>query len=87
MEHLLHFKHRIIYNRLLAKVETHVGEDPRVRCKCTADFQMESLRDFLVGGGAVMVLLSEGGEQALDTNINYLLEEFGVMANTGQLFA
>ena len=29
------------------------------------------------------MMTSEGGEAKLNTNINFLLEEFGVMANSG----
>ena len=32
----------------------------------------------------VLVMLTEGGEMKLNTNINFLLEEFGVMANNGE---
>lgn len=35
------------------------------------------------GGGNVMVLLGEGGETKYETNINFLLEEFGIMVNNG----
>lgn len=44
---------------------------------------MEAIGRFITTGGAVMVLLSEGGEQQADTNINFLLEEFGVVVNNG----
>lgn len=30
-----------------------------------------------------MVLLGEGGETKFETNINFLLEEFGIMVNNG----
>ena len=32
----------------------------------------------------MLVMMSEGGEGKLNTNINFLLEEFGVMANSGR---
>lgn len=31
----------------------------------------------------MMVMMSEGGESKYDTNINFLLEEFGIMVNSG----
>lgn len=31
----------------------------------------------------MMVMMSEGGESKHDTNINFLLEEFGIMVNSG----
>lgn len=30
------------------------------------------------------MMMSEGGEKKLNTNINFLLEEFGVMVNSGR---
>lgn len=44
---------------------------------------MEVLKQYLDGGGNVLVLLGEGGERKYDTNINFLLEEFGIMVNNG----
>lgn len=46
-------------------------------------FQLEVLKQYLDGGGNVLVMLGEGGEIKYDTNINFLLEEFGVMVNNG----
>lgn len=37
------------------------------------------------GGGCVLVLMTEGGELKQNTNINFLLEEFGIMVNNGEL--
>lgn len=48
---------------------------------------MESIGRFLTNGGAVLVMLSEGGEQEADTNINFLLEEFGIVVNSGMLLS
>ena len=31
----------------------------------------------------MLVMVGEGGETKFDTNINFLLEEFGVMVNNG----
>ncbi|XP_040060450.2 intraflagellar transport protein 52 homolog [Gasterosteus aculeatus] len=50
------------------------------REKFTAS-EMEVLKQYLDGGGNVLVLLGEGGERKYDTNINFLLEEFGIMVN------
>lgn len=46
-------------------------------------FQMEALKVYLDGGGNILVMLGEGGEMKYDTNINFLLEDFGVMVNNG----
>ncbi|CAM9488844.1 unnamed protein product, partial [Phaeothamnion confervicola] len=40
--------------------------------------EFEAIKAYLRGGGSVAVLLAEGGETALGTNVNYLLEEFGM---------
>ncbi|XP_020286330.1 intraflagellar transport protein 52 homolog isoform X2 [Pseudomyrmex gracilis] len=42
---------------------------------------MNSIRTFLNSGGKVLVMLGEGGENKSNTNINFLLEEFGIMVN------
>ncbi|XP_034539858.1 intraflagellar transport protein 52 homolog [Notolabrus celidotus] len=43
--------------------------------------EMETLKHFLDGGGNVLVMLGEGGERKYGTNINYLLEEYGIVIN------
>uniref|UniRef100_A0A8C9ZBM9 Intraflagellar transport 52 homolog (Chlamydomonas) n=1 Tax=Sander lucioperca TaxID=283035 RepID=A0A8C9ZBM9_SANLU len=50
------------------------------REKFTAS-ELEVLKHYLDGGGNVLVMLGEGGEMKYDTNINFLLEEFGIMVN------
>ena len=47
-------------------------------------FQFDALRSYLESGGCVLVMMTEGGEMKLNTNINFLLEELGVMANSGE---
>ena len=32
----------------------------------------------------MLVMMTEGGESKHSTNINFLLEEFGIMANSGE---
>lgn len=46
------------------------------------EIELESLKDYVNNGGSVMVLLAENGENAFDTNINFLLEEFGMNINS-----
>uniref|UniRef100_A0A4W5K364 Intraflagellar transport 52 homolog (Chlamydomonas) n=1 Tax=Hucho hucho TaxID=62062 RepID=A0A4W5K364_9TELE len=46
--------------------------------------ELEVLKQYLDGGGDVFVMLGEGGEMKYDTNINFLLEEFGIMVNNGE---
>ncbi|XP_056293775.1 intraflagellar transport protein 52 homolog [Pseudoliparis swirei] len=50
------------------------------REKFTAS-ELEVLKLYLDGGGNVLVMLGEGGEMKYNTNINFLLEEFGVVVN------
>lgn len=46
------------------------------------EIELESMKDFVNSGGSLMVLLAESGENAFDTNINFLLEEFGMNINS-----
>lgn len=46
--------------------------------------EFNTLKGYLDGGGAVLVTLGEGGEKNFETNINYLLEEYGLMINNGE---
>lgn len=43
--------------------------------------ELEMLRSYVFRGGSLLVLMSAGGESSADTNINYLLEEFGIAVN------
>jgi hypothetical protein len=36
------------------------------------------------GGGSILMMLGDGGETRLDTNVNFLLEEYGIMVNNGE---
>jgi len=51
---------------------------PREKFKAT---EFEAVKQFIGKGGNVLVMMSEGGESALKTNINFFLEEFGIMVN------
>ncbi|KAJ8032906.1 Intraflagellar transport protein 52-like [Holothuria leucospilota] len=44
--------------------------------------EFEALKKYIEDGGSVLVLMGEGGENRLDTNINFFLEEYGVMVNS-----
>lgn len=44
--------------------------------------EFEVLKNYIKQGGSLFVLLAEGGEAKAGTNINYLLEEFGISVNT-----
>lgn len=43
--------------------------------------EFDALRKYIDNGGSVLIMTSEGGEAKNNTNINFLLEEYGVMAN------
>lgn len=43
--------------------------------------EFDALKKFVMGGGSLLVLMGEGGETKHGTNINYLLEEFGISIN------
>ncbi|OMJ94281.1 hypothetical protein SteCoe_2623 [Stentor coeruleus] len=44
--------------------------------------EIDALKLYIQSGGNILILLSEGGESKLKTNLNYLLEQFGVFANS-----
>ena len=41
------------------------------------------LKKYVEDGGSLLVMLGEGGEKLNKTNINYLLEEYGMSFNSG----
>lgn len=45
------------------------------------DTECTHLKAYIEAGGSAMVLLGEGGETAFNTNINFLLEDFGISVN------
>lgn len=49
-----------------------------------SEAEFNCLRKYVDLGGSVLVMFTEGGEKELHTNINYLLEEFGIMVNSGK---
>jgi len=44
--------------------------------------QFEALKHYLESGGNIMIMLGEGGETKSGTNVNYFLEEFGMVVNS-----
>jgi intraflagellar transport protein 52 len=46
------------------------------------EVELEAMKEFVNNGGSLMVLLAENGENFFDTNINFLLEEFGMNINS-----
>uniref|UniRef100_A0AAF5PUY6 ABC-type uncharacterized transport system domain-containing protein n=1 Tax=Wuchereria bancrofti TaxID=6293 RepID=A0AAF5PUY6_WUCBA len=43
--------------------------------------EIDHLKHFIDDGNSVLVLMSEGGEQIADTNINFLLEQYDISCN------
>jgi len=46
-----------------------------------SEAEFTTLKDYLAGGGSLLILLGEGGEGRHCTNVNYLLEEYGISFN------
>ncbi|XP_037771612.1 intraflagellar transport protein 52 homolog isoform X4 [Chelonia mydas] len=67
-----------ITSEKLAGVKLWITAGPRE--KFTAA-EFEVLKKYLEEGGDILVMLGEGGESRYDTNINFLLEEYGIMVN------
>jgi len=44
--------------------------------------EFENLKMYMADGGNVLLMLGEGGESKSKTNINYLIEEFGISVNS-----
>ena len=45
--------------------------------------QFGTLRRHVEEGGGLLVMMEEGGEKKANTNINFLLEEYGISINNG----
>merc|ERR1711933_398202 len=43
--------------------------------------EFTAIKEYLSWGGSIFILLGEGGEGKNNTNVNYLLEEFGISVN------
>lgn len=44
--------------------------------------ELQDIRKYIDEGGRVLLLMHEGGEQKLGTNINAMLEQLGISINT-----
>ena len=44
--------------------------------------ECEAIRKFILNGGSLFVCMSEKGNKVTGTNINYILEEFGIVVNS-----
>jgi len=44
--------------------------------------ELQHIRNYVENGGSAMIIMQEGGESKLDTNINAFLEQVGISVNT-----
>ena len=44
--------------------------------------EFDAMKKYVETGGSILVMMGEGGETKFSTNINFLLEEYGVMVNS-----
>lgn len=44
--------------------------------------EFEVLKQYLANGGNILLMLGEGGEGKFETNVNYLIEEYGISINS-----
>lgn len=77
---------RVVVNKDDISLEALAGASlfvlPGPRLKFT-EAEVDALKKYLESGGSILVLLGEGGEKSYNTNINFMLEEFGIMVNSG----
>lgn len=68
-----------ISSEVLSGCDVFVLAGPRHKF---TESEFGALREFVGGGGRLLVLLGEGGERRFQTNINFLLEEHGIVVNS-----
>lgn len=66
---------------VLSGVKLYVIPGPREKF---TENEFNCMKRYLDSGGSILVLLGEGGEKNYQTNVNFLLEEYGIMINTGK---
>lgn len=44
--------------------------------------EFDAIKTYVQGGGNLFIMFAEGGETKLETNLNYLLEEYGISVNS-----
>jgi len=44
--------------------------------------ELQDVRQYIEAGGSTLVIMNEGGETKMNTNINAMLEQFGIFVNT-----
>jgi hypothetical protein len=48
------------------------------------DDELSSLKHIVDRGDSVLVMMTDGGEERMNTNINFFLEEYGIVVNNGR---
>lgn len=48
------------------------------------DDELSCLKIMVERGDSVVVAMSDGGEEKMNTNINFFLEEYGIVVNNGK---
>jgi len=79
---LCHSNKDDISAEVLAGAAVFVLAGPREKF---TESELNVMKKYVENGGSLLVLLGEGGEKSFNTNINFLLEEYGVMVNSGKL--
>lgn len=68
-----------ITNELMKSIRIFIIAGPQEKF---TDIELKSLKEFISNGGKLMILLGEGGEMNFNTNINFLLEDYGMNINS-----
>lgn len=71
-----------VSSKILNDVSVFVLAGPRAPF---TDDEFNHIREYIEHGGSLLVALGEGGEKYFHTNVNFLLEEYGMMVNNGML--
>ncbi|XKL65664.1 hypothetical protein PGB90_009084 [Kerria lacca] len=74
----VHVNKEEITSQVLLNIKVLVLASPRAPF---TDDEFNCIKEFIDNGGSLLVTLGEGGEKLFHTNINFILEEFGMMIN------
>lgn len=72
-----------ITNEVLNGVNVFILAAPKEKF---TESEFNVIKKYLDNGGSILVMMAEGGEKTYPTNINFLLEEFGIMVNSGKYY-
>ncbi|XP_043215419.1 intraflagellar transport protein 52 homolog [Amphibalanus amphitrite] len=68
-----------MFSEILAQTRLYILPGPKDKFSAQ---EFEMLKKYVDEGGSLLVMLGEGGEKLNKTNINYLLEEYGMSINS-----